>query len=108
MDMAFLSQLVYFVMQRFPAANLGKYYCSINAAYTAGRKGCWEQRQRTPCLGRMRYARRGRGRAECAGKVCVQFNSLWAALPREFAKAVLMFGCCGSSFCAIFCFIRYL
>ena len=50
MDMTFLSQLAYFVMQRFPAANFEEYSCSINAPYIAGRKECWEQRQRTPCL----------------------------------------------------------
>lgn len=41
MDMIFLSQLAYFVMQRFPAANFQKNSCSINAAIgeDAGSKG---------------------------------------------------------------------
>ena len=45
-------------------------------------------------------------RTEYAGKVCVQFDDMQAAFSREFAKAMLMFGCCGSSFSADFYFIR--
>lgn len=43
-------------------------------------------------------------RAEYAGEECVQFDDMRPAFSREFAKAVLMLGCCGSSFSAGFYF----
>lgn len=105
-DMSLLSQLACFVMQRFLAANFEKYGCSINVAYTAGRRGCLGAKaKRPPCLCKKQQTRRGRVGTEYAGKVCVQFNDKWATFSREFAKVVLMFGCCGSSFSANFYFI---